>query len=246
MAAVLAGGSGAVLSHSSAAALWRLRDSEARVEITVPGHGWRPQPGIRIHSSRTLEPEDRRNLERIPVTSVSRTLLDLAETLNHQALHRAFEQAEVERLLDMRDLGRVYERNHGRHGLRGLRLLITSSRSPEPAARSELERRFLDLCHDERLPMPSVNALVAGFEVDMAWPEEGLIVELDGHRYHGTRRAFERDRSRDAALQALGYFVVRITYRRLATEPARIADEIRRLLLRGRSYRRIATVSAST
>ena len=94
--------------------------------------------------------------------------------------------------------------------------------------------------------MPSVNALVAGFEVDMAWPEEGLIVELDGHRYHGTRRAFERDRSRDAALQALGYFVVRITYRRLATEPARIADEIRRLLLRGRSYRRIATVSAST
>jgi len=171
----------------------------------------------------------------IPVTTVERTILDLAELVDTRTLHRVFEEAERLRLVDMQAIGRVYERNRGRHGLRPLRHLITSSRLPEPAARSELERRFLDLCDEAGLPRPAVNVLVAGFEVDALWPAERLVVELDGHEFHRTRAAFERDRARDAALAVAGYTVVRVTYRRLLAEPAQIAGELRTLLLRGRN-----------
>ena len=201
----------------------------------MPGHGWRHQPGLRVHSSRTLELEDAAVRDGIPVTTVERAILDLAELVDFRTLHRAFEEAERLRLVDMQALGRIYERNRGRHGLRPLRQLIAGSRLPEPAARSELERRFLDLCHEAGLPRPASNALAAGFEVDALWPAERLVVELDGHQFHRTRTAFESDRARDAALVVAGYAVVRITYRRLLAEPARIADELRRLLVRGRN-----------
>ena len=224
-----------VLSHQSAAALLGLRPDQGRAHVTVPRRHGHARPGIVIHCVRTLDPRDRTEEEGIPVTTVARTLLDLAEVLPFSQLHRTFEAAERLRILDMRSVAELIERSRGRHGLRPLRALVEHSRLPEPAARSELERRFLDLCDEAGLPRPAVNVLVAGFEVDALWPAERLVVELDGHEFHRTRPAFERDRARDAALVVAGYVVVRITYRRLLAEPARIADELRTLLLRGRN-----------
>ena len=109
-------------------------------------------------------------------------------------------------------------------------MLLSKGRSPVSATRSELERRFLRVCHEAGLPPPSVNVPVAGFEVDAVWWSQRLVVELDGHAFHRTRTAFERDRIRDAALQVAGYRVLRVTYRRLEAEPGVIADTVRSLL----------------
>jgi hypothetical protein len=182
-----------------------------------------------------LDPRDCTEEEGIPVTTVARTLLDLAEVVPLRQLHRAYEAAERLRILDVRAVTDVVQRSPGRHGLRPLGALIEGSRLPEPAAHSELEAHFLDLCHEAGLPRPTVNALVAGFEVDALWPAERLVVELDGHEFHRTRAAFERDRARDTALQLAGYRVIRLTYARLIAEPGAVAGAIRALLDRARA-----------
>jgi hypothetical protein len=99
-----------------------------------------------------------------------------------------------------------------------------------PATRSELERRFLELCREAGLPRPAVNVVAAGFEVDALWPTQRLVVELDGHAFHGNRAAFERDRVRDAELQLAGYRVLRLTHRRLKDESATVARTVAALL----------------
>jgi len=124
-------------------------------------------------------------------------------------------------------------RSRGRHGMPALEALLEDRSDEPPATRSELERRFLDLCRGARLPAPSVNVLVAGLEVDAVWREERLVVELDGHAFHGTRAAFERDRERDAALQLAGFRVLRITHRRLEREPHAVIQTVRTLLAMG-------------
>jgi hypothetical protein len=148
-------------------------------------------------------------------------------------LERAFEQAERLRLLDISALARQCERGRGRRALKVIPLLMTAS-YPAPETRSELERRFLGLCDDADLPVPEVNAMVEGYEVDAVWREQRLVVELDGYEYHRTRGAFERDRARDAALQLAGYRVLRITARRLAEQPADTVGAVRALLAAGR------------
>jgi very-short-patch-repair endonuclease len=100
---------------------------------------------------------------------------------------------------------------------------------PAPT-RSELERIFLELCRKAKLTSPAVNCIIAGHEADIAWVDRRLVVELDGYRYHGTRQAFERDRTRDATLQVAGYRVLRVTYRRLMREPEQVIAELRALL----------------
>jgi very-short-patch-repair endonuclease len=167
---------------------------------------------------------------RDPLTTVGRTLLDLAEVLRPRELDRAFEEAERLRLLDIRALEQLWQRSRRRHGLRRLGALIAEQREPAPATRSELERRFLDLCRDSELPTPAVNAQAAGLEVDALWPDQQLVVELDGHAFHHTRAAFERDRIRDAKLQLAGYRVLRVTHERLETEWAVVAAVVRALL----------------
>jgi hypothetical protein len=219
-----------VLSHQTAAALWRLRPSRGRTHITVPRRPGFRRPDIVIHRVRALDPRDVTRRDSFRVTTVARTLLDLAETLQPTDLHRAFEAAETEGVLDLRAIHDLMDRSRGRHGLRPLRALLEQTRAPEPAARSELERLFLDLCHEHGIPRPLVNSLVEGHEVDACWPEAKLIIELDGHRFHGTRTAFERDRARDTALQLAGYRVVRITLRRLRHEPEEVAGDVRALL----------------
>lgn len=233
MAAVLACGEGAVLSHRCAAAHWELRASAQRaVDVTVVGEGRRSRPGIVVHRARRLHPDDRALRLGIPVTAVARTLLDLAEVLPRDQVQRAFEEAERLRLLDLRAIESLCRRSHGRRGLRPLLALLAHARSA-PATRSELERRFLQLCRDAALPLPAVNVLVEGFEVDALWRTQKLIVELDSHAFHRNQAAFERDRVRDAALQLAGYRVVRITSRRLDTAPSVVVQTITALLGQG-------------
>ena len=231
MAATLACGPAAVLSHRPAGALWGLCPSAASVvDVTAPGRSRRGRPGIRLHQVRTLHAGECSRRHGIPVTTVPRTLLDLAEVLRPRELERAFDEAERLRLLDVRAVERLCDRSPGRRGLRPLTDLLAREHLPPPETRSTLERRFFELCRDAGLPRPAVNAHVAGFEVDAAWPSARLVVELDGYAFHRTRAAFERDRARDAALQLAGQRVVRITHRQLEEEPNNVVATVRSLL----------------
>ncbi len=230
MAAVLAGGPGALLGQRCAAAAWSLRrGAPTRVDVVVPGRSRRGMPGIALHLPRSIHPEDRAVIEGIPVTSVARTLVDLAEVLQPAELERAFEEAERLRLLDLGAIEEVMGRSHGRRGLRPLRALVAELQ-PAPETRSELERRFVSLCRDAGLPPPALNAGVCGFYVDAVWHDRRLVVELDSREYHLNRAAFERDRDRDAVLQVAGYRVLRLTHRRLVREPRQVAETVRALL----------------
>jgi hypothetical protein len=152
LAAVLACGPGAVLSHRSAAALWEIAaDSATAVDVTVPSqNGRRRRPGIRIHRSGRLSPAEVTVHLGIPVTTVARTLLDLADVASRQSLKRAIDESEYRRRFDLQALLAVVEGNPGR---RGARLLTLAQRPPE-LTRSELERRFLELVERHGLPRP--------------------------------------------------------------------------------------------
>lgn len=233
MAAVLACGRRAVLSHRSAARLWGIADAASpRIDVTAPGQGGTVRKAIRRHRVRRLPSEDTTTADEIPVTTVARTLFDLAEVMDQSAIEGAFETAERRELLDMRAVLLTARRNPGRRAHKQLRSLLPSLCPAEPT-RSELERLFHRMCLVADLPRPQVNALAAGKEVDALWPEARLAVEVDSWEFHKTRGAFERDRVRDAALLVAGYRVVRITYRRLTDEPAEVAQTIRRLLATG-------------
>ncbi|MGC1852511.1 MAG: DUF559 domain-containing protein [Solirubrobacterales bacterium] len=165
----------------------------------------------------------------IPVTTVARTLFDLAEVVDEQRLERAFEEADRLELLEIQVLEDVCARGYGRRALRPIRRLIEEARYPE-TTRSPLEGRVVALCRDFDLPPPVTNVHVLGHEVDAFWPREKLVVEADSITFHGHRAAFERDRARDAARQVEGYRVIRLTHRRLEKEPAAVAEQLRRLL----------------
>lgn len=205
LAAVLACGPGAVLSHAAAAALWGIRKiPSGPIDVTVPtSAGRRRRRGIRLHRSTTLLPSQTTTRRGVPATTVSRTLTDLRRTLTPQA---------------WADTGRrAIDR-----GLIG---------HPEPSE-SELERRLLALCRRHRIPRPLIQQQVGPYTVDFLWPQERLIVEVDGFGTHGRRSAFEADRERDARLQTQGYRVVRFTWRQLTQQPHHVAATLHRLLTR--------------
>jgi Protein of unknown function (DUF559) len=180
---------------------------------------------------RSLDAEDRTIVEGIPVTTVARTLLDLAEVVRTSDLQRAFEAAERLRVLDLASFDALFARSHGRHGLGVMRAILTELGATYEHTQSELEAAFLRFCQEWRIPPPATNVLAAGFTVDALWSTHKLIVELDGYAFHGTtRQAFERDRIRDAELQRAGYRVVRLTWRRLRHEPEAVAATLGELL----------------
>jgi very-short-patch-repair endonuclease len=228
-AAVLACGPGALLSHWDAAALWGLRPTSRRVRHVTAMRSRHSREGIVVHRVRRLHEDDGAVEHGIPLTAVPRTLLDLAELVPMSGLERAWEQAERLRLLDVRAVERLLARSNGRHGRRALGELVDQALEPPPT-RSDFERDFLDLCRRANIPRPAVNAMVDGYEVDMLWNEQKLIVELDSWRDHGTRAGFEQDRERDAVLQLAGYRIPRITYRRLRREPDAVAGTVLSLL----------------
>ena len=229
MAAVLASGAGAVLSHRAAAARWDLRQSaRPRVEVTVPQYR-RPRRGI--ESRVACLPADEVTVVRaIQVTTPSRTLLDLATVLPPHALRQAVHEAEVLRLGDALSLADLIARHPRRRGVRALRRIVDEGNLGSTVARSELELRFLAFLADAGLPRPDVNSRIEGMEVDFAWRPAQLVVELDGFAAHGTRAAFERDRERDRRLQAAGWRVVRVTWRHLNEHPRRLGRELEALL----------------
>jgi very-short-patch-repair endonuclease len=201
------------------------------VDVTVVGRTRHSQKGIALHLPRRLHEDDRALRDAIPITSVSRTLLDLAEVLRPRQLQQALEETERLNLFDLSSMQRLVDRSHGHRGLGRLNHALRDYREP-PATRLELERRFFELCRDAGLPRPQVNVLVAGHVVDAVWPDRALVVELDSRTYHQTRAAFERDRERDADLQAAGFRVIRITHRRLEQEPGEMVGLVRLLLSR--------------
>jgi very-short-patch-repair endonuclease len=228
LAAVLACGPGAVLSHASAAVHWGLLTYDApKAHVTAP-QSRAGAPGIRLHRTRSLDAKDITTHRGIPTTTLARTLLDVAASSPTNHLDHAIGLAIRNELYDQRAIEDVLERHNGRRGTRALRLATA-----DPAfTRSALERRFRRLCRHAGLPQPRCNTDVADLnhhphEVDFYFPAHRLVVEVDGWRDHGTRIAFERDRAKDAALVAAGYTVLRFTWRQLRYDPETVAARVR-------------------
>jgi hypothetical protein len=238
MAAVLALGPNAVLSHRCAAEHHALLRGEARVvDVTVPGTKRRSRGSIRVHRG-ALDPADVTRFRGIPVTSVARTLLDIAETEPRRVVERACDQAEVLRLFDLTAIEAVLGRAAGRRGLPVLREVLSEHVAGATLTRSELEERFLAICRDAGLPKPAVNAWLAlndgGAEGDFVWRRERLVVEVDGWASHGTRRGFEQDRERDRRLLLAGWQPMRFTWRQLERDPDGCARAVLAMLARRR------------
>jgi hypothetical protein len=173
--------------------------------------------------------------EGIPVTTVARTLLDLADVLDEGGLRGAVDEADRRNLLELGAIEELCERSPGRRGPRALAAILDGHVEPAWDVRTELERRFVELCRTAGLPLPSTNVWVAGFLVDAVWPPLRLAVELDSYRFHRTRASFERDRARDRVLQLAGYQVLRFTWRQLAVEPQAVVGAVRQMLASGSS-----------
>jgi hypothetical protein len=232
-AAVLACGGvdAAALSHRSAAAVWDLRQPPARPEVTTLREHT-STPRLQVHRSKTLDPLNDvvRQPDGLPVTTVARTLADLASVLTPHQLERACHRAEVLRRLDADAVEGLLDRLPGRHTRNLRRALATLTAADPDITRSELEERFLDLVADAGLPPPRVNATVVDHEVDFLWRASRLIAETDGAAAHLTPTAFGEDRRRDAALQVAGFRVVRFTWRQVTRDPDRVAATLRALL----------------
>jgi very-short-patch-repair endonuclease len=242
MAAVLAYGPDALLSHQPAGVLSGFRPPPAgAIHVTVVGRDVRNRDGIHAHTITRLHPADATHRLGIPVTSPARTLLDLAATLTQRDLSRAIDEARVLRLVTDRSLDEQFSRYPAHRGTRALKNATT----PEPKlTRSEAERRLLELVRAAGLPEPKTNARLAGHEVDFLWPAHRLVVEVDGYTFHSKRSSFERDRRRDAALTLAGYRVIRITWRQITEEPELVIATLAGALAAQPEALRSSTVSA--
>jgi very-short-patch-repair endonuclease len=198
--------------------------------VTAPRgrQGLDRRTGVWIHRCR-LYPQDRVIRDGIPVTSVARTLFDLAEVEDESRLRGVWEEADRLKLLRLRAVEEVCERGYGRRALKPIRRLLAQA-GVATRTRSPLEDRFLRFCEEHRLPSPATNVTVLDQEVDALWPAARLIVEMDSWEYHRHRAAFERDRARDTERLLAGYRTIRVTHRRLDGEAAALAAQIRALL----------------
>lgn len=233
MAAVLSCGPDAVLSHRSAAVLWRIRDDwGGAIEVTTRQKAHSRGP-IRRHSSRL--PADELTVEDgIPVTTVPRTVLDLAAVSPPEAVEAALRQAEYLRLSDPLSLPDLLARHPGRRGARAVRTALERRGETAGRTRSRFEERFVAFLDRQDLPRPQFNAPLAAagrdYVVDCLWPGARLIAELDGWEAHGIRSAFREDRARDRRLAVAGYRTTRITWDQLDDEAAVLAADLRDLL----------------
>lgn len=230
LAAVLAGGPGAVLGFRSAGEAWSLVvDGRERHEIIVPAGGGRRLATVDVHRDR-LHAGEITCLDGVPITTVARTVLDLAAVVSWARLLRAIERADVLRLLDRAEIDAVLGRAGNRRGVAALRRAI-SAYAPEPElTRSEFEVIAKAFARQHGLPRPLINEPVLGQEADLYWPQARVNLECDGWETHRTRAAYERDRQRDRWLQARGVCVVRVTVWQLRNERQAVADDLRRLL----------------
>lgn len=233
MAAVIACGPDAVLSHRSAGRLWGLLPPAAEtVDVTRPRGTHTRRPGITGHEC-TLLPDEIARVDGIPVTSLSRTLFDLASVLSRRQLERALNEAEVRQLTDRLSLPDLLARYPRRRGTATLRALL-AAKNPGGITRNDFEEGFVAFLDAYDLPRPRFNATmpVRGrlLEADCMWRKERLIVELDSRAVHGTERAFESDRRRDRFLLVDGWRSTRVTWRQLRDEAPALAADLRGLL----------------
>jgi very-short-patch-repair endonuclease len=225
-AALLHAGDATVLSHESAAAIWGLSPFPPFVAITMIGRRVRVQPGLRVHRVPSLDIRDVRLCKGLPVTSPARTLIDCA---GRGPVDRLLNEARVLKLVSDAAITAAIARCPGRKGTASLRGLL-SDRYERGYSRSGAEIRLRRLVKASGLDPPVFNTHVLGFEVDAVWPQQKLIVEVDGHAAHGHRAAFERDRKRDQTLIAAGYVVLRFTWRQLTREPLAVVARIAEIL----------------
>jgi Transcriptional regulator, AbiEi antitoxin/Protein of unknown function (DUF559) len=224
MAAVLAGTDGALVSFRPAAALQGLRNTPAGlIDITIPGPTARKISGVRVHSSRCLDPADRDEIEGIPCTTWARTIVDLAAIEPRTGLVRLIERAQILQLFDGQVLDAAMTRANGKKGVGALRAIFAELHDDPPHTASAFERDFLFFTAEYGLPTPIVNGWVLGYQVDFQWEEQKLIVEADDRTTHSTPIAFERDRERDLVLELAGWHVLRVSARQLRQQPGRVA-----------------------
>lgn len=236
MAATLTGGPGAVLSHFAAARLLDLHPSNrATIEITVDAPPRKRRRGRLLVNCMTLHQDDVTTVDGIAVTSVTRTLVDLAGHMHPEQLRRCFEQAQRMDVLDLAALRATIDRSAGRKGVHLVRTLGAEDHSTAARARSVLEARFLDFIRERGLPIPTVNCVVEGYDVDAHWPGTRLVVELDSFLHHSGRTEFDKDREKWIRLKALGYEVVSVTDPLLRSEPDLLEQTIRTQLGSGRT-----------
>lgn len=231
MAALLACGEGAVLSHETAAGLLGLKPggTSSRPVHVARAKGYRRRPGVRIHRLATLTARDVTKIDGLPVTTAGRTLWDLAGTTRPREMERMFALALDRGLTRQAEVRRLLFRHEGAPGSRIVRLLLEA----DPAlTRSPAEDRLLELVREAGLPTAETNAVVEGLEVDCYWPDHGVVVEVDGFAYHGSAGAFERDRARDRRLVACGLVVIRVTWRQLEQSPLALVAQLAQALVR--------------
>lgn len=224
-AAVLALGPEAVLSYESAAALFEIVRGAARIEVTVPTTAGRPhRDGIVVHRQ-ALPSAHVTTRDGIPCTSLIRVMLDLAAMRHLPALAGPFEQAQVHHGLQPEVLAAEVLSRPGHRGSRRLRVLLAGAVDPA-RVRSVLELRFLRLCAQHGIPRPLMNVALGPYVPDFLWPEQGVVVETDGVRFHSTAAARRRDAEKDTWLRAAGYRVIRLRWADVAARSAETAARI--------------------
>jgi very-short-patch-repair endonuclease len=233
LAAVLASGEGAALSHCSGADLWEMRTSkEKKIDVIAPTHR-RGDKLIRIHAH-ALDPSETMTRNGIRVTKPLRTILDLASVVDEKQLERAIRQAVYQRLTTTALLAEAVHKRTGQRGNKALREALINLGEAPGLSRSDLEDEFRRFLRKHRLPMPELNVRMRirgrRIEADCVWRDAKLIVELDGRDAHNSTPAFESDRERDAALTAAHWRVVRITSRRMRRDGKALASELRAIL----------------
>jgi very-short-patch-repair endonuclease len=222
MAAVLACGPRAVLSHKDAGELWGIGpEQRGAVDVSIASSTHRRRPDIVIHRRPGLSERDVTTRRGIPVTTRVCTLIDLASCLSSRRLEAAINEADKLGLADPESLRRALDKlDHRRPGVAALRTIL--DRRTFRLTDSELERRFLAIVRQAALPLPQTGRYVEGFKVDFLWPDLGLVVETDGLRYHRTPAQQASDRERDQAHTARGYTPLRFTHSQVRFEPERV------------------------
>jgi hypothetical protein len=228
MAAVLACGTQAALSHRSAGALWDITEEGPATEVSVRQAHRRRRTGIHARRRPSLQVEDLASRTGIPVTSPARTLVDLATVLDARALERAVNEADKRDLIGPQTLRDGIGRFAGEPGVGALRDLVAAGAFL--LSDSDLEISFRSVAEGAGLPPPLTKAWVNGFEVDFYWPALALVVETDGLRYHRTPSAQARDRRRDQAHTAAGLTALRFTHWQIRHEGAHVRKVLRATL----------------
>jgi predicted transcriptional regulator of viral defense system len=241
MAAVLACGPYAVLSHRSAAYVWGLVDAwKDPIDVTAPNRRGRSPDGVAAHRDGSLQPIDKTSLHGIPCTSVARTLLDFARVEPEWEVRKAVAQSEVLGILDQDRLRALLKRSRRRRGVARLRLLLDAIHPQTERTRSELERLFLGICaRTTAIPEPEVNVWLPApdgrrYQADFLWRDAGQIIEADSRRFHDTDSAFVAERKRQQQLELAGWRVSRCTWEEVEQEPRRLALTVAGLLAKGR------------